>query len=141
MKYATRILALVVAMLPLMASAQLESSQKLIANVPFQFRAGEQLIPAGECTVQRASMDSTSLVIGNWSAAVGLFANAAIADARETSNSYAMIFHEYGGRYFLAGIKLKGSKAVYHFHESKAEAELRAQNTPVSQEILLARLQ
>jgi hypothetical protein len=51
-----------------------------------------------------------------------------------------MVFHKYGDRYFLTGIKLTGSKAVYRLHESRSEAELRAQNAPESQEILLALL-
>jgi hypothetical protein len=136
MKYATRMLAIVITLMPLLASAQLGSSDRLVANVPFQFRAGKMLIPAGECAVQRANMHSRTLVIGNWGAKVGLFANPSIAEAAEISSTNAMVFHKYGDRYFLTSIKLKGSKAVYHLHESKAEAELRAQNVPVSQEIL-----
>ena len=141
MKYAMRMLAIVVTMMPLLASAQLGSSDRLVAKVPFQFRAGERLIPAGECAVQRTNMNSRTLVIGNWGAKVGLFANPSIAEVTETSSTNAMVFHKYGDRYFLTSIKLKGSKAVYRLHESKAEAELRAQNVPASQEILLALLQ
>lgn len=140
MKSAKRMLAIVVTMMPLLASAQLGSSQRLVANVPFQFRAGEMQIPAGECVVQLASIDSKALIIGNWGAKVGLLAIPSIADATETSSTYAMVFHKYGDRYFLTGIKLKGSKAVYRLHESRSEAELRAQNVPDSQEILLALL-
>ena len=141
MKYATRMLAIVITLMPLLASAQLGSSDRLVVNVPFQFRAGEMRIPAGECAVQLANMNSRTLMIGNWSAKVGLFANPSIAEASETSRTNAMVFHKYGDRYFLTSIKLKGSKAVYRLHESKAEAELRAQNVPASQEILLAQLQ
>lgn len=140
MKYAMRMLAIVVTMMPLLASAQLGNSQRLVANVPFEFRAGEKLIPAGECVVQRGNLDARTLIIGNWGAKVGLFANPTIASANETSSTNAMVFHKYGDRYFLTSIKLKGSKALYRLHESKAEAELRAQNVPASQEILLARL-
>ena len=136
MKYATRMLVIVITLMPLLASAQLGTHVKLVANVPFQFRAGEMLIPAGECAVQRANMNSSTLVIGNWGAKVGLFANPSIAEATEISRTNVMVFHKYGDRYFLTSIKLKGSKAVYHLHESKAEAELRAQNVPASQEIL-----
>lgn len=140
MKYAMRMLAIFVTMMPLLASAQLGNSQRLVANVPFEFRAGEKLIPAGECVVQRGNLDPRTLIIGNWGAKVGLFANPTIASANETSSTNAMVFHKYGDRYFLTSIKLKGSKSLYRLHESKAEAELRAQNVPASQEILLARL-
>jgi hypothetical protein len=140
MKYAKQMLAIVITMVPLLASAQLGSSQRLVANVPFEFRAGEMQIPAGECVVQRGGIDSKALIIGNWSAKVGLLAIPWIADATENSSTYAMVFHKYEDRYFLTGIKLKGSKAVYRLHESKAETELRAQNVPDSEEIVLALL-
>jgi hypothetical protein len=142
MKYAMRILAIVaITMMPLLASAQLGRDQRLVTNVPFQFRAGERLIPAGKCVVQRGNLDSKTLIIGNWGAKVGMFANPLISQADEPSTTNAMVFHKYGDRYFLTSIKLKGSKAVYRMHESKAEAELRAQNVSSSQEILLALMQ
>jgi hypothetical protein len=140
MKYAKQIFAMVVMMVPLLASAQLATSQKLVTNVPFQFRAGEMQIPAGKCEVERAGATVGTLVIGNWGAQVGLFTTPLLADATEISSNNAMVFHKYGNRYFLTSIKLKGSKSVYRLRESKAEAELRAQNVPSSQEILLALL-
>jgi hypothetical protein len=44
MKYAKRMSAIVVTMMLDLASAQLGSSQKLVANAPFQFRAAKPLI-------------------------------------------------------------------------------------------------
>jgi hypothetical protein len=40
-----------------------------------------------------------------------------------------------------AGIEIEGSRTMYRLPESKAESELRAQNAPMSEQILLAYLQ
>jgi len=48
MKYAARFFAMVLMMAPLLASAQLTRGHTLAANVPFQFRAGEKVVPCSE---------------------------------------------------------------------------------------------
>jgi len=141
MKYAARILTLVVMMTPLLASAQLASNQKLAADIPFQFRVGNTLIPAGKCIVQRAGVDPRTLVILNSSAGASLFSSSTMGNVKEVSRTNAMVFHKYGNRYFLAGVKLEGSNIVYKLPEGRAEAELRAQNIPAGEETLLALLQ
>jgi hypothetical protein len=140
MKYAARMLAIAVTMIPLLASAQLGSGNKLVANVPFQFRAGDKLIPAGKCVVERAGMNTPTLVISNWDAKASLFSIPSMAKTKEAASTNAMVFRKYGNRYFLTGIKLAGSKAIYRLPESKVEAELRAQNVPAPEETLLALL-
>jgi hypothetical protein len=45
-----------------------------------------------------------------------------------------------GNRYFLSEIRLEGSDEAYKLSEGRAEAELRAQNAPASEETLLASL-
>jgi hypothetical protein len=140
MKYAARMLAIAVTMVPLLASAQWGQSNKVVAQVPFQFRAGNQIIPAGECTVQAGSTFGNSLLVRNWEAKAGQFTMPVTSQTATPSATTALVFHKYGERYFLAGVKVKGSQIVYLMPEGKAESELRAQNIPASQEVLLARL-
>ena len=141
MKYTVRILTLALMMTPLFVSAQLTSSQRLAANVPFQFRVGNTLIPAGKCVVQRAGLDPRTLVILNSIARASLFSTSTMGSVKQASSANAMVFHKYGERYFLAGIKVEGSNIVYQLPEGRAEAELRAQNIPAREETLLALLQ
>jgi hypothetical protein len=49
-----------------------------------------------------------------------------------------MVFHKYGDRYFLAGLKVADSIAVYEFHQSKLEKEFQAQNLHPTEKVLLA---
>jgi hypothetical protein len=139
MKYATRMLAIVVTLMPLLASAQL-SSNGMVAKVPFQFRAGNTVIPAGQCDVQRAGTDPRTLLIRNSSGKVALFTMARTVTATKGSSGSALIFHKYGERYFLSGIRVAGSPIAYQLPEGKAEAELRAENVAASQEVVLAQL-
>jgi hypothetical protein len=139
MKYATRMLAIVVTLMPLLASAQL-ADNGMVAKVPFQFRAGNTVVPAGKCAVQRAGVDPRTLIIRNDGAKIALFAMAQTVSATKGSSGNALIFHKYGERYFLSTIRVEGSLIAYQLPEGKVEAELRAQNVPASQEIVVAQL-
>ena len=49
-------------------------------------------------------------------------------NATKRSSGNALIFHKYGERYFLAGIRVADNPTAYQLPEGNAEAELRAQN-------------
>jgi len=138
MKYAKRMLALTVVALPILAVAQMASNTKIESQVPFSFMVGTTHVPAGKCTVEPASADGRTLVIRNVGAKVSLFTSSTRNLTKEASGSYAMVFHKYGDRAFLTGIKLAGNRTIYQLPESRAEAELRAQNANATEEILLA---
>jgi hypothetical protein len=139
MKHAKLMVAAMLIVLSSLAAAQL-GSNGIVAQVPFEFVAGNKHIPAGRCAIQTATMDGTTLMIRNAGAKVGLFASASRVETRNAAGAYAMVFHKHGNQYFLRGIKLQGSRMTYQLPESKAEAELRAQNVPVTEEVLLASL-
>ncbi len=141
MKYATRILALTLTMLPLLAAAQLASGEKIVAQVPFEFVLGNKTLPAGEWTVQRVSMDSTMLVLRNTDASVAMLSRPTLAEAKKAAGNYALVFHKYGNSYFLSGVEIADSQISYRLPETKAEAEMLAQNNVApAEEIVLASL-
>jgi hypothetical protein len=120
MKYAKRMLALTLIMLPVLAAAQLTATQKIVAQVPFEFMVANKHVPAGECSVQ--------------------FSMANPGETKNPASTYALVFHRYGDQYFLTGVKLAAERTTYRLPESKAEAEIRAQNVPATEEILVASL-
>lgn len=138
MKYAARMLAIAAVITPLLASAQLGSQRKIVAQVPFEFHAGNKIVPAGKCTVQLVSPDSTTLTIRNSDAKMALFAGSRMDTPPKGSTANMLVFHRYGARYFLSEIRVAGSSFSYRLPESTNELELRAQNVPVSEQILLA---
>jgi hypothetical protein len=127
-------------MLPLLASAQLTGSQKIVAQVPFGFVVGSKVVPSGEWTVQHAKTDAKILLIRNTEAAVGMFSNISLVEAKKAAGGCTLVFHKYGNRYFLSGVNIEDTRIGYRLPESKAEAEMRAQNVPATEEILLASL-
>jgi len=141
MKSAKMMLALAFTMLPMLASAQLSSSDKVVTKVPFEFVVGNKTIPPGQCVVRAATPDLKTITVRNGDANVSLFSNISPVETATAATAPALVFHRYGDRYFLWGMKVEGTKTMYRLPETKAEMELRAQNVPVSEEILLAYLQ
>ena len=140
MKHAKWLVVVTLVVLSGMAAAQLNSGSRLVSQVPFEFVVANKIVPAGKCVVQVATMDGNTLMIRNADENVGLFSLSSRTEGKQESPRYVLVFKQYGDRYFLSGIKLQGSKITYHLPESRAEAELRAQNVSATEETLLASL-
>ena len=143
MKNAKWILAvtLAVTLLPGLASAQLTSGDRIVAQVPFNFILAGKVVPAGPLSVQLANAGGKILVVRNAEAGLSLMTTSSPDELKHAPAQCALVFTRYGNRYFISGIKLAGSRTSYRLPESKAEAEMRAQNGPGSEEVLLASLQ
>ena len=141
MKHANWSVVVTLVVLSGMASAQLSSGARMVSQVPFEFVVANKIVPAGECVVQVATMDGNTLMIRNAGSKVSLFSPSFRTESKQGAPHYALVFKQYGDRYFLKGIKLRGSKIAYRLPESKAEAELRAQNMSATEKTLLASLQ
>jgi hypothetical protein len=138
MKYAKKILVLALISLPILAEAQMVGSTKIVGQVPFPFMVGNKHLPAGQYTVEPVTEGGPMLAIRGVGLKVSLFTLAMPTLAKNASGSYALVFHKYGDRAFLTSIKLAGDRTTYQIPESRAEAELRAQNVTATEEILLA---
>jgi hypothetical protein len=140
MKYAKKMLALMLLATPIVAVAQLSSSQTIVTQVPFEFMVANKYVPAGECIVQRAGMNSSVLVVRNFAAGRGAFSQTIPGDTKKPATAYALVFHKYGDLHVLAAVKIAGSSATIELPKSKAEMELQAKNVVPTEEILLASL-
>ena len=137
MKSAKWMLPVTVLLLSGLMAAQSLTSSTVVANVPFEFMANNKVIPAGECTAKSVSGDI--LAINNFEARKSVLVNSSHQDAAKSDRT-VMVFERYGSQYFLSEIRIEGSGLSYKLPQSRAEAELRAQNAPVSQLTLLASL-
>jgi hypothetical protein len=139
MKHRTRILMLTLTLLPMLGAAQTPlGDTKIVAQVPFDFVIGSKIVPAGQLSVQRLAPENDTLAMRNRKANVNMLANFERVEAKKPATTDALVFHKYGNRYFLWEVKLEGSQTMYRLPESRAEAELRAQNVQATEEILLA---
>jgi hypothetical protein len=137
MKLTTRMIALTLTMLPLLAAAQMSTGQKIVTNIPFEFVVGNKIVPAGEYSVKLTD-SGMGLAVMNPNAKVGLYSSFVIDESKKAAGNCELVFHRYGNRSFLTGVRLEGSSIVYRLPESKGEAELQARNAPSVEKTLLA---
>src|ERR1700746_4193782 len=95
----TGILALAFLAITQVALAQ----EPVVANIPFQFTAGQTTLPAGEYRVQKVRDVSSALLIRSMEGrAIIVMTSPALANAPQAKSK--LIFHRYGNRYFLAQV-------------------------------------
>jgi hypothetical protein len=140
MKHARKILVGILLLVPIIAAAQLTTNDSVVAQVPFRFMVANQYVPAGECILQKMDANGRTLVIRNVEANRSMFVLTSSSDGKTAAPAYAMVFHKYGTRYFLSGLRVADARTVYSVAESKEEAELRAQNVVGTEQIVLASL-
>lgn len=140
MKQTKWISALVLLFVPLIASAQLEQTEHIAAQIPFEFTVGNVTVPAGEVSLQLADQQGWVLAICNPSVKLSTYAPALPSEARRPATKSALVFRKYGDRYFLASMRIGDSRAVYEFRPGKLENEIRAKNIPATEEVLVASL-
>jgi hypothetical protein len=123
-----------------LGAAQSNYEHGLVAQVPFEFKVGDKFVPAGRCEILTTAENRGSLTIRNANAKISTIIWASLRESREAAGTYALVFNRYGDSYFLTGIRLEGSKESYKLPQTKAEAELRAQNAIGAEEVLVAAL-
>jgi hypothetical protein len=132
-KHAATLLILMVAGLTGLANAQMSTMFR--APVPFEFVANSKTMPAGECIIQVVGYGRARLSISSGKQHAYAFSIA--AESPNASNETALVFHQYGDRYFLAGIKREG-RIGYQLPASRLEGELQARNVAEQVFTLLA---
>jgi|SRR5579872_2258353 len=140
MRYAKWVTVLMLATIPSIAGAQTRSNQRVVAQVPFTYTVANTVIPLGETTIQWSDPTMRVLKIQNAHAGITVLVPANATGGKNTAAQCSLVFHKYGRRYFLAGMKIEGSADLYSFGPSKSEGEMFAQNIPATEEILLASL-
>ena len=137
MKSTKLILALGLLILPGLAAAQMKQTDRIAVKVPFSFVVGDTTVPSGELILQRADLSGRVLAVRNVDAKLNVFATTSSDKASGRTGEY-LVFRKYGNRYVLKSLKVEGSDNVYAFAPGKLEAEMTAQNSPSSEEILVA---
>jgi hypothetical protein len=107
------------------AKAQTSGRTQLIANIPFEFSAGNQTLPAGEYTLTQVNPASDHAVLqlksrdGSASAMVQM--GSVIGKAQESAK---LVFNHYGARYFFAQAWVDGDNMGLQAPKSRAERNI-----------------
>lgn len=138
MKYMKWISVVMLMMIAAVAAAQIPATERITAQVPFTFVVANHVVPLGEYVIQRADPSGRVLMIRSPGARIDLFAAASMQKDETMSQADSLVFHRYGNRYYLVGVKLGDSRVIYSLKPSAFEEELLAQNTEETEAVLLA---
>ena len=102
-----------------------QSERIRVINIPFSFIVGEKTLPAGEYTVEpnRKDSDNVWLVQSKEGHASALFSTNTVR-ASETQEEARLVFHRYGGQYFLSQIWMQGETAGRELLIQRLERQL-----------------
>ena len=102
------------------AEAQNSGPRHLVANIPFQFYAGDATLPAGEYTITQVNPASDRTVMQfrtkNGSRTAMLQMGSVIGKSLDQTS---LVFHRYGDRYFLAQAWIQGESEGFEPANSK----------------------
>ena len=122
------LLIVVLALATAVVSANAQSANRVVADIPFEFSVGYKTMPAGEYAVETVTSSGNAVMIrstdGN-RAAIRLTEESARVKNKTQAR---LVFHRYGARYFLAqvwnGVDLTGRQLMKSQEESAIEGEL-----------------
>jgi len=140
MKNAKWMLPVTLMLLSGLMAAQSLTTSTVKANVPFDFVANNQIIPAGEFAIKAEGASIPILVIRNVETKKSTMSVSSFDDAGKPADQTVLVFKRYGNQYFLSSVRVEGSNTSYQLPTNKAEKELRAQNAPASEVSLQASL-
>jgi hypothetical protein len=107
------------------------------ANIPFDFVAGNQVLPAGEYLVTPEGSSGQVVLIRSSDNKAAKFAAAFNCSSARPSDSTKLVFHTMGGRYYLYQIWRQGFDHGRELPKSKIELQL-AKNGDTSGKFVLA---
>jgi hypothetical protein len=108
-------------------SANAQSANKVVADIPFEFSVGYKSMPAGEYMLRSITTSGDALMIQSADSRVTALRQSE-ATAQNKDNHARLIFHRYGERYFLAevwnGADVTGRQLLKSQEERAIESEL-----------------
>ena len=109
-----------------MAGTSFAQSNGVRATVPFDFTVGSKLLPAGTYTIAPATENKSVIVIRSHDKA---FAALSLVhqDDNKSPNGGKLLFHKYGGQYFLSEILCDRADMNVELPTSKREKTAQLQ--------------
>jgi hypothetical protein len=120
-----------------MAGISFAQSSGVEAKIPFDFTVGDKTLPAGNYTIKSAS--DKLIVIKNQDRPASAFTTVN-QDSKSVPNGGKLLFHKYGGQYFLSEVLCDSADMNVAIPTSKREkrAQLQQARLVTSTETLVA---
>ena len=104
------------------ASVHAQSTTKIEATIPFDFTAGDTNLQAGEYSVKFISHNALLLRSADGKKSAIVVAPRAVSGGKDKPER--MVFHRYGGRYFLAQVWMLRTDSGRELYPSNTELRL-----------------
>ena len=114
------------------ASANAQSVNKVVADVPFEFSVGYKSMPAGEYSVQTITSASNGLLIRSADGKISALRLSDASETRKDKPAARLVFHRYGERYFLAEVWNGADNTGRVLRQSQEESTLAGEMTIAS---------
>jgi hypothetical protein len=105
------------------AAAQAQSANRIQANIPFNFVAGDAKLKAGKYIVERLSMETLTVTSMDGKTRASVLAPKTIEN-RRVAGRYKLVFQRYGDQYFLSEAWIRGGGEGSGLYPSGAERRL-----------------
>lgn len=125
----------------LLAAPALAQTASMNVNVPFDFIVNGKTLPAGEYRVDGLTTSTSTIAIRNTEKTAKLMALTNGCESIEAADASKLVFHRYGGQYFLAQVWSAGSSEGRELPRSRAEREVASNHQPAPQIVAIAALQ
>jgi hypothetical protein len=114
-----------------------QHSELMRINVPFNFIAENQRMEAGQYTIQ--PLLNGRLLIRSADGKIATTVLSLPAPMQSTATGSQVVFHRYGGDYFLAALWMQGQNTGREVLRGRKESELARKGTPRQLASLAAR--
>ncbi len=81
------------------------TSDKVVANIPFDFTMGKMTLPAGEYVVQRIANNPAALFVRNRETYEAAFVLAIPVQDRSSLGEAKLVFDRHGNEHFLSQVR------------------------------------
>ena len=125
------VLILAVALVTAIAS-NAQSSNKIVADIPFEFNVGDQALPSGQYAVKTANSQGDALMIQSNDAKSTAMRLTNPIEPDKNKTHARLVFHRYGERYFLAEAWSGSSEAGRQLLKSRQERSVERELARIS---------
>lgn len=112
---------ILVGALTVSAQAQTAGAQKVVANIPFAFNAGNTNLPAGKYTITVLNPTSDRKILQIRSTKGSSATVLTTAESGNISDDAKLVFQRYGDRYFFAQVQMAGDSTSFAAVKSNTE--------------------
>lgn len=117
----------VLAVSALLAAVGGQAQDMLQAKIPFDFRVGKALLPAGDYTISKTGAPSTILVKPvNHKGSGAIVLTGAVGGGNKRVSEGKLVFNRYGDNYFLNQVWRPGIDTGYQLMPTRTEREMAA---------------